>query len=532
MNTNTIVIPPGYFIRAVKQEYSNYKEALWRELFQNSLDANATVMEIQIHDQGFTFEDNGTGMDESTLINGMLTLGGSVKSEDSTGGFGQAKNLLTLCHENYEIISRDNYVRGSGISYSLEKIRGPYNGTLLKVTPVAEFNWRKDSEINNLKILLAKSDLVNKSGSRVRVNVNGQDWSSIRESAGNRITEVSGIPVPDFFRLYSKKIEYKSAMVNVRINGLYMFPIYLQGEPIKKRITVELVGNTRSYLTSNRDGLKPEYANQCAQIVERILSDSNFDRSKPRKFVFRGKAGKIKFDLIKHLVDAGIEKADEIVSALIPTTVGGTLKTGPSSAFGNPDFRTDSILDTLEREIDSLPITQRQKLDMQLIRQKIDDLTVLSARDADLEHELYIDLGDSDHTEIPKRYRPGTLSARVEKIVKFWKHGIETVHLFNLNAQETYSIGITLDSTCVARRSVENGNPVYWINPEHELFRFSKGTELAHSIIQTSAHEVTHKFVSGHNESFISKFEILHLNVLLNIKNMANWAKQAEKVKI
>ena len=201
MNTNSqqqITIPPGYFIKAVKAEYSDYQEALWRELFQNSLDAGSTRIDVFVNDSGFTFRDNGCGMDRETLINGMLTLGGTVKGENATGGFGQAKNLLTLCHKSYIVKTRNLVVDGSGIYFHISEADDYLQGTEYEVIPDSDFEWSRYTSLQNLKSILVKSDIRNNKGEKVEIFVNKEDWSHYRTPVG---THAAGADI-DWCKIY------------------------------------------------------------------------------------------------------------------------------------------------------------------------------------------------------------------------------------------------------------------------------------------------------------------------------------------
>jgi hypothetical protein len=78
---------------------SSHMVILARELLQNSIDAvsqtNKPKIEIALTGSMLTVSDNGCGMDNDTLLNVFLCIGGSKKqSNTSVGGFGIAKVCL------------------------------------------------------------------------------------------------------------------------------------------------------------------------------------------------------------------------------------------------------------------------------------------------------------------------------------------------------------------------------------------------------------------------------------------------------
>lgn len=118
-----IQFPPDSFFNEAKKEYSlPLSFVLVREFIQNSLDAKATEIHFNYDGKSFSCSDNGDGMDKETLIAGMLTYAGSVKDENSCGGFGAAKKLLLFSHLNYSIETWNIRVKGHVGKYTLEEI--------------------------------------------------------------------------------------------------------------------------------------------------------------------------------------------------------------------------------------------------------------------------------------------------------------------------------------------------------------------------------------------------------------------------
>src|SRR5471030_2281678 len=134
--TRQVEVPHSYFQKA-KNEYSDWRWALIREFIQNSYDARAAHIDfrlaanpagrIELH-----VDDDGIGMDQDTLENVLLCLGGSRKLEGSIGGKGWAKGLLFFAHCGYTICSRDLRVEGLGGEYRLTTESASILGTRIK----------------------------------------------------------------------------------------------------------------------------------------------------------------------------------------------------------------------------------------------------------------------------------------------------------------------------------------------------------------------------------------------------------------
>lgn len=123
----TVKIPFEFF-RKVRRDYRNWKQATIRELIQNSVDAGATRIDINI---GLRFgsnavtmmcSDNGHGMNRDTLENVFLVLGGSKKEANSLGGFGMAKMVL-FSADQYTIAINGWAAEGRGSEYTLSPQR-------------------------------------------------------------------------------------------------------------------------------------------------------------------------------------------------------------------------------------------------------------------------------------------------------------------------------------------------------------------------------------------------------------------------
>jgi hypothetical protein len=120
------------FLRGERDQYYNdFTIAFWRELFQNSVDAGATDISIDIEERqprryggqdgpekvtNICFTDNGHGMTAEVLNDVYFKMGRSTKKDDggSIGGFGRARIMTCFSQESYSILTKDRFVSGDG----------------------------------------------------------------------------------------------------------------------------------------------------------------------------------------------------------------------------------------------------------------------------------------------------------------------------------------------------------------------------------------------------------------------------------
>jgi hypothetical protein len=123
------------FLRGERDQYYNdFTIAFWRELFQNSVDAGASNISIDIEEKqprryggpdapemvtNVCFLDNGHGMTAEVLNDVYFKMGRSTKKEDggSIGGFGRARIMTCFSQESYSILTRDRFVTGDGPAF-------------------------------------------------------------------------------------------------------------------------------------------------------------------------------------------------------------------------------------------------------------------------------------------------------------------------------------------------------------------------------------------------------------------------------
>lgn len=263
-------LPSNYHSKS-KLEYSDWTQAWFREAIQNEMDAGADKIDftIQKHpDQPGIIQaickGNGHGMDADRLFNGFLTMGGSKKSEGNIGGFGYAKVILAFAHDSYEIETQGIKLNGQGSEYTWTT--GHPETTGVKLTA----NMGSD-DVSTWQLEDALEGLINNSSlpDDVIITLNGTSLKPRKEvlpyKQATPLGNLSFKDMPD---------GHTSSTLWVRMNGLAMFEqrLYSRSDTSFKGY-IELDGNSKDMLTSNRDGLNNKYKDVLSQIMDQLSSD-------------------------------------------------------------------------------------------------------------------------------------------------------------------------------------------------------------------------------------------------------------------
>lgn len=243
MQAQIIKFPPDSFYQEAKKEYSDAPTRLIIEFLQNSIDAGARHIHFTFNEEEktLTIKDNGHGMDQETMVEGLLTFAASIKGDNSVGGFGAAKKLLLFSHDWYEIISYCTKAVGKNITYYLSEL--PEEESILGTQITIKFgDWWKGAKTTDEWLAIIKFILDN-SCIAAKVTFNGVVIPCLpptEPSLSNDQFEVR---------------ECKENYIRVRFNGLYMFRYgythkggyYFDVKPHHK---------SRDVLTQNREGFR------------------------------------------------------------------------------------------------------------------------------------------------------------------------------------------------------------------------------------------------------------------------------------
>lgn len=512
--TFSVGVPGEYFRKMSKADYRDWMTALGREFLQNPNDAKAKLIEFvfDMARRTLTVTDDGTGMSRDTIINKLLVLGGSEKPPGSVGGFGKAKELLFFSWERYEIHSRDNLVKGSGASYTIE----PANyrqGTRCVVT------FQDDENMEAIRRGVRKA--LELSQVTARVTLDGEAITPLRKGRCVRTED------------WGAKIHLTKSVMSdyafVRLNGVFMFRLWLS-QTVKGLVVIELSGESVKLFTSNRDGMVENYSNRLATIINRLVeSPKSAVREKAPVIDHYKGDGALQVFGAKFTEAASVRSTAAACVADKLADVRDTLEGANDAleALGvSEKDRAERLAEMARNEIQkelgaagvapSAPeiagivagLGQRIKESVVggdpavKIREALvtlrKTLAALSYRPDFYVHRL---------NKFPRNIDPATWSKKYRSLALAWEAVVKQVHMDN-GMDATFNIGWMddrqNDNGSGAERMEGHGMVSYNLNPLAKELNFDDESELALELLDSAIHEVTHAEVHSHNEEFIT----------------------------
>lgn len=277
MNTKTetrqVQVPHSYFQKA-RSEYSDWRWAVIREFIQNSYDAQATTIDFRLMANAagrieLHVDDDGIGMDEDTLLNVLLCMGGSRKLEGSIGGKGWAKAILFFAHHSYTIRTGSLRVDGSGGEYRLTVEPTSIAGTRIMVE-LGDESVLLDSWRERILAYVGSCFMEYATSRPVTVSLDGE----VLPQNNDGIYSFS-VQTPLGTIWYDETQGSRSAFV-VTVAGLPMFVETFYSDMNQTALNggLELDAGS-SVLTANRDGFISAVREQFAQIVGRLVQNQS-----------------------------------------------------------------------------------------------------------------------------------------------------------------------------------------------------------------------------------------------------------------
>lgn len=480
-----VEIPHSHFIKSAKVQYADHQTAIFREAIQNSVDAGATLIQINVGEDSVEVIDNGCGMNAEVLVKALLTMSGTFKANNSIGGFGAAKELLLFQHEGYEVHSQDNVVIGSVLDYEMTK--GPMlNGTRLFMKFHESYEFNQTAMRAHCASFLYACDIRN-----CVIMLDGRTYDGFR--VDTMVRDLGwGI-------LYCEDAEEAQNELVVRIKGVKMFSRALAN--VKKRLVIEITKPSTDILTANRDGFIWWIGNKMDELVAEITTDkSSFGRLHNTISQFKGQNRSFIIRVVQRLQD----KLEQISEALHPEIVAAKVE-----------------INHVRQHLVAGTITQEQALEKMkevvagvertITPTAAEELDFAEVEKAAIHADFYIQVNNKGMDEIPKELLPGSMKKRYQMIAQLWKAAI--THVINTNSLgQEFCLGFVVDDTCEAQYCVKDGIKVYMINP-YSLSDYS-GNDLALRILMVASHEVAHSFTSHHDEYFNSKWHELTFKAL------------------
>lgn len=498
-----VTIGPEFFAKS-RNDYDDWRWAVVREFFQNSIDCGSDQISLDavVGSDGntvVTVINNGRPMTRDIIVNKLFSLGSSGKNFEggTTGGFGKAKEVLYFCHKCYEIISGDWVVVGSGAQYDVSESASSFVGT--RSTIVIEGD-HADMIVSKARTFVRYAQV-----SPVFV-INGQS---------HHATLRKGSPRRDlgFGKVYTNK-SYSNTLI-VRINGIPMFtyPIALD-----KCVIVELTGNSDQVLTANRDGLVQPYKSELSDFITELSVDK---RSALRK---RG--------MVPHIIHYNGSKlchynrldVAAVVASAAKTTTDGTPVKG---------------VDVDGNQVVQMPICSAATTE----KWGSSARSVAASSSTTVEPQRVVTLGtdfimkNETDLKIPSYFDPGSIyfGSYASKLVRIWGRLVLEMHrLFDHEA--SFSVGFIFDDGDISctEAQFENGDygKVYYLNPavvaeqRYSMSRaFKKRFKLTERdrLIAIAAHEFVHGLGYGwHDERYANQLTDILAKVMKHRKRF-NW---------
>jgi len=465
-------LPDGYFLKMAKADYRDYRAALWREIYQNSIDAGATRIEVSWdrNSRTITIVDDGCGMDLNTLRNRLLVLGGSKKAEGATGAFGKAKELELFSWEVYELHTNNLLLTGSGNEYTIIEVPEYLDGTSISLV------IQEDEDFGYLtgfaKIVAQKTE------TNCAIIVDG----TLVECTA---TKGELIKTLDCGAIYVNGDLPANSYAKVRMNGIWMFDQYAgQDTP---HITLELSGSSVASLNSNRDGMKNCCLDEANKFFHRLASD-RMSALHPEKVELKlhteGEDGQL------------VEMSDEDME------------------FINQRFRMEDRAGFLKGMADFMA-ANCEDLD-----RKLTEMRALGEIEPDTEnpyermkffgfHWDTIHKFTKGQENQAKNFIDGSAqkAKRAKTLMTMWGETIRQVML-DIKEYRSFTIGFNWDENQQAQLAQENGALCFYLNPSIlGKYPLTNKKMLVKKLRLLATHEVSHISRDHHDEYFMMEME-------------------------
>ena len=269
-----VQVPHAYFQKA-KSEYSDWRWAMIREFIQNAYDAQAANIDfILAASAGGRVEiqvaDDGVGMDQDTLENVLLCMGGSRKPAGAIGGFGYAKAILFFAHHGYTIHTGNLLVVGSGGEYHLSTASAEVNGTRISVE-LGDESVLLDAWSERIKTYAAACFMEYATGRQVTITLDGMPLPQNNEGIYDYAVTTS------LGALWYNEVQDGSrSSVVVSVAGLPMFAEAAYSNANQSALIGGLELDAGSaVLTANRDGFASTVRDQFSKIVGELVQNQS-----------------------------------------------------------------------------------------------------------------------------------------------------------------------------------------------------------------------------------------------------------------
>jgi hypothetical protein len=485
-------IPAEYFLRMAKHDYDDYREALAREFYQNSIDAGAREIRVDVDEESrtVTVADDGCGMTRDILINKLLVLGGTHKAEGAVGAFGKAKEILLFSWASYSVLtwkgSEAWAVHGAGAEYTVQPgIPGDEkpSGTIIQIV------IPKGEDI--CAIGRAFRTVAHKIQTRTKIILGGIPiLCNLYRGRLQRRT--------DWCRIYQTK-KYTNYNASVRIDGIWMFDWWIGAG--YGTVVIELDRTSLECLTSNRDGLKGQWR----QTAEKFLRELAIDKTS---------ALRDREELVTELIrgTGAVNMADEKVDQIITSYTDGDI--GPQEVAG-------AIGRVLEEQ-GGVAVSENLA-DLAAEAKRVGSWYDLIGKIKFLANAPdFVIRYPRNKRAVLRRY---TETARARTIAKMWGETVKQVLADNAKTSVSYRPGFTFERGIEAQiKGTADGSKLILLNPKNLGAvvgcdkPLSNRKLLIEELKDRAIHEVTHLEKDYHDEDFVNALSRIRLRTVKSDK--------------
>jgi len=538
-----ITIGSEFFISALR-DYGDWQEKWWREAIQNAVDAGADTVDcvVTMLDEAgkptnsytsarsveVSCQDNGKGMDEDTMINKFLVLGGTTKrAGEGVGGFGKAKELLLLPWITWHLHSQDVMVEGHGTQYDVRKLGSVRKGTGITVWMPMDRYTKSEDALSFIKKCWIPG---------VRFSVNGEPVRA-NQKVGQVVSELQ-----DKLEVTYKKTskEFSNPTCLVRVRGLYMFDRWVTSDA-KGVIIVEVTGPSIQLLTANRDGFRDYESRQHVDAyINKLAADVKSATKGKRNIVKKKFEGAGKF----RALPAERRQADLLMSmgSLEPVGPGGPRKPRELSEE-QAGVMMRAVADFQPKQAEDEDTTAG--IDLRPTREAAEamiDVPIMGpshveaiAKQLMWEPDFFV-YNEIEDFHVPVRFMPDKMTPQIQKLARFWAELCRYV-LIQLGSRESYGVGWHFDtdeSGGYALASYLKEEDQHWLmlNPflagdpkKGEIYSLADRDDV-NWLYAAAVHECTHMAdgIERHNEAFASA-------LTKNVARTANRGRAIEAIR-
>lgn len=421
--------------------YPKWETVWWREVVQNARDARGPerpdgpdLIQLECREETFrdldgneveavrcSCEDNGIGMSAETLRKAFLTFGGSEKPTGSTGGFGDAKEIIIIPWLGFEIWTRDKIARGRHNTFDIVDAPKSLSGTKVTVWMPRD----RATTVVHATAFVERCNLpmrITVNGKSVRADLMGgeQVFSRPVEAYVNRDYQNVG-SVAIFHNARSRRRGFL-----IRARGLYMFDRYLDDSSYKGIVYVELTGHPRDLFDQKRVELS--YNTNVRSLIDQFVADLTVD---PRTTLKKERADKGKMrELFKGTGALRVQQglAAEVAAQMAMQAPVPEQKTWKDGAVEFSDAAIEKIAELAGREPTQEPGAHVPPIVSNggAIREMLRETKFVSRDHAASALRLmawqpvFLLINSVDYYQVPAKVRPDGMTPTYQKLAELW----------------------------------------------------------------------------------------------------------------